>query len=115
MEVLLSSLILAIGTVVICGLCHRCVINNARGWEYEQAYRLLDETLDMATAQSISELARQKQINGDFGDRYPQYRYKLEVTFTQDSNNLYRVTATVLWNVMNREYQVQTTTLLFDG
>ena len=111
-EALVGSLILAIGAVVICGLSYRCMINNKRGVEYEQACRLLDECLDTAAAGSLEELIRTKRIEGDFGERHPNFKYILEAVEVEN-RQLHRVTATVKWTVGREEYQVQTTTLLY--
>ncbi len=111
-EALVGSLILAIGAVVICGLSYRCMINNKRGLEYEQACRLLDECLDTVAASRFEELIRTKRIEDDFGDRHPNYSFVLESTEVENSQ-LHRVTATVTWTVGKEEYQVQTETLMY--
>lgn len=113
-EVLLGSLLLAVGAVMICGLCRRCVIDSMRGVEYEQAARLVDECLDEAAATDIlTELIVSREIEGDFGDRYPNYRYALELKAT-DQADLYEVTATVSWEVLDKQYQLEATTLIYD-
>jgi prepilin-type N-terminal cleavage/methylation domain-containing protein len=111
-EALVGSLILAIGAVVICGLSYRCMINNKRGIEYEQACRLLDECLDTVAAGRLEELIRTKRIEDDFGDRHPNYSFVLEATQVEDSQ-LQRVKATVRWMVGKEQYQVQATTLIY--
>ena len=111
-EALVGSLILAIGAVVICGLSYRCMINNKRGLEYEQACRLLDECLDTVVAGKLAELIRTQRIEADFGDRHPNYSYVLEATEVENSQ-LQRVTATVQWMVGKQPYQVQATTLIY--
>ncbi len=111
-EALVGSLILAIGAVVICGLSYRCIINNKRGLEYEQACRLLDECLDTVVAGRLEELIRTKRIEDDFGDRYPNYSYVLETKEVENSQ-LHRVTATVRWLVGEKQYQVRAATLMY--
>ena len=111
-EALVGSLILAIGAVVICGLSYRCMINNKRGLEYEQACRLLDECLDTVAASRFEELIRTKRIEDDFGDRHPNYSFVLETTEVENSQ-LHRVTATVRWLVGKQQYQVRATTLMY--
>ena len=117
-EALLSSLILAVGAVVICGLSQRCTVNNVRGWEYEQAYRLLDECLDTVADGQDQPVSAMNSIEGNFGDRYPNFRYKVNVKPTTRGNltavDLYEVTGIVHWNVGTQEYQVQATTLIYD-
>ena len=108
----MGSPILAIGAVVICGLSYRCMINNKRGLEYEQACRLLDECLDTVVAGRLEELIRTKRIEDDFGDRHPNYSFVLEATEVEYSQ-LHRVTATVYWEVGKQEYQVRATTLMY--
>jgi len=111
-EALAASLILAIGAVVICGLSYRCMINNKRGLEYEQACRLLDETLDTVLAGKLEELVRAKQLEGDFGERHPNFSFLLEATKVENSR-LQQVTATVRWKVGQKQFQVQATTLIY--
>lgn len=111
-EALVGSLILAIGAVVICGLSYRCMINNKRGMEYEQACRLVDECLDTVVAGKLDDLIRAKQMEGDFGDRHPNFSFILEATKVENSQ-LHQVTATVRWKVAKEQYQVQTTTLIY--
>lgn len=111
-EALVGSLILAIGAVVICGLSYRCMINNKRGLEYEQACRLVDECLDTVVAGKLDELIRTKKIEGDFGERHPNFRFILEAAKIENSQ-LHQVTATVRWKVAKQQYQVQTTTLIY--
>jgi len=117
-EALLSSLILAVGAVVICGLSQRCTVNNVRGWEYEQAYRLLDECLDTVAGGQDQPVLSANSIEGNFGDRYPNFRYQVNVKPTTRPNlaavDLYEVTGIVHWNVGTQEYQVQATTLIYD-
>ena len=112
-EALAASLILAVGAVIICGLCHRCMVNNKRGMEYEQAYRLIDECLDRVSAVGLEELIRKGSLSGDFGGRYPSYRYQLEIA-PAGSMALWQVTAAVSWDVSGDEYEVKATTLLYD-
>lgn len=117
-EALLSSLILAVGAVVICGLSRRCTVNNVRGWEYEQAYRLLDECLDTVASGQDQPVSAANSIEGNFGDRYPNFRYQINVKPTTRGNlaavDLYEVTGIVDWDVGTQEYQVQATTLIYD-
>ena len=117
-EALLSSLILAVGAVVICGLSRRCTVNNVRGWEYEQAYRLLDECLDTVASGQDQPVSAANSIEGNFGDRYPNFRYQINVKPTTKGNlaavDLYEVTGIVNWDVGTQEYQVQATTLIYD-
>ncbi|MCP4709338.1 MAG: hypothetical protein GY869_11985 [Planctomycetes bacterium] len=113
-EVLLGSVILAIGAAVICGLCRKCVINNVRGIEYEQAVRLLDECLDQAaTDEMLDELIMVRTVESNFGQRYPDYSYTLDLEMT-DQADLYEVTAVVVWEVLGKYYQLQATTLIFN-
>ena len=112
-EALFSSLILAVGAVVVCGLSRQCVQNTVRGLEYEQGYRLLDECLDKVLAAEVGKLAQQETIHGDFGSRYERYKYELNIVPTDDVG-LYRVTATVGWDVQGQQYQVQAMTLMYD-
>ncbi|MCK4628457.1 MAG: type II secretion system protein [Sedimentisphaerales bacterium] len=117
-EALLSSLILAVGAVVICGLSQRCTVNNVRGWEYEQAYRLLDECLDTVASGQDQPVSAANSIEGNFGDRYPNFRYQIDVKPTTRANlaavGLYEVTGIVDWDVGGQKYQVQATTLIYD-
>ena len=117
-EALLSSLILAVGAVVICGLSRRCTVNNVRGWEYEQAYRLLDECLDTVASGQDQPVSAANSIEGNFGDRYPNFRYQINVKPTTKGNlaavDLYEVTGIVNWDVGTQEYQVQATTLIYE-
>ena len=112
-EALAGSLILAVAAVVVCGLSHRCMVNNKRGMEYEQAYRLVDECLDRVTATGLEELIQKRSMSGDFGKRYPNYRYLLEIEPTE-AMDLWQVTAKVSWEVSDDEYKVEATTLLYD-
>jgi prepilin-type N-terminal cleavage/methylation domain-containing protein len=112
-EALVGSLILAVAAVVVCGLSHRCMVNNKRGMEYEQAYRLVDECLDRVTATGLEELIQKRNMSGNFGERYPNYRYLLEIEQTE-ARDLWQVTATVIWKVSDDEYKVEATTLLYD-
>ncbi|MCP4710241.1 MAG: hypothetical protein GY869_16580, partial [Planctomycetes bacterium] len=113
-EVLLGSVILAVGAAVICGLCRKCLVNNLRGIEYEQAVRLVDECLDLAASDDmLQELIVTRTVEGDFGQRYPDYSYTLELVVT-DQADLYEITAQVAWEVLGKNYQMQVTTLIFD-
>ena len=104
-EVLLGSVILAIGAAVICGLCRKCVVNNLRG---------IDECLDRAaTDEMLDELMVARTVEGDFGRRYPDYSYTLDLE-TTDQADLYEVTALVAWEVLGKNYQMQATTLIYD-
>ena len=117
-EALLSSLILAVGAVVICGLSRRCTVNSIRGWEYEQAYRLLDECLDAVASEQDQPVSAMNNIEGNFGDRYPDFRYQVNVKPATKGKlaaaDLYEVTGIVSWDVSGQEYQVQATTLIYD-
>jgi len=112
-EAVIGSLILAIGVMVICGLARRCLDDNAQGAQYEQAWRLLDETLDKVTALGVGKEAAKGTTEGDFADRFAGYRYKLQIKPTA-SKGLYQVNARILWKVAAREYNVQTTALIYD-
>jgi len=113
-EVLLGSVILALGAAVIGGLCRKCVINNLRGIEYEQAARLLDECLDRAaTDEMLRELIRLRTIEGDFAPRYPDYHFTLVLEMT-DQADLYEVSARIEWEIMGKRYQLPATTLIYD-
>ena len=112
-EAVVGSLILAVGAVVICGLARRCMDDNARGAQYEQAWRLLDETLDKVVALGVGKQANQAVTEGDFAERFPGYKYKLQIKPTS-SSNLYQVDAQVLWVNAAQEYIVQTTALIYD-
>jgi len=111
-EALAGSLIFAIGAVVICGLSHRCVVNNVRGQEYEQAWRLLDECLDRASSQRRTLMEKEK-TEGDFPGTQPPYHYTLAVE-PADIAQVYRVTAEVHWLVAGQRYSVKAQTLLSD-
>ncbi|MFC1782453.1 hypothetical protein ACFL02_02580 [Planctomycetota bacterium] len=110
----MGSLILALGVLLINGLSSRCMVDNSRGLEYEQAARLLDECLEeAATTKTLEELINSEKIEGDFQDRYPNYRYLLELEPTEHVD-LYQITATVVWTAANNQYQLEAATLLFD-
>lgn len=111
-EALLSSLILAVGAVIIGGLMQRTLQNNLRGWEYEQGYRLVDECLDNVVGQGLARIGY-GSTEGDFGDRYPNYRYEINIE-PAEQTDLYRVTATVLWEIGAQNYEVSASTLLYD-
>jgi hypothetical protein len=111
-EALAGSLIFAIGAVVICGLSHRCVVNNVRGQEYEQAYRLLDECLDQASC-DLHTLIEKEKKEGDFPLLQPPYQYSL-VAEPADIAKVYWVTAEVFWFVADQKYSVKADTLLYD-
>ena len=113
-EVLLGALILAVGAAVVSQLCRRCLVDNLRGIEYEQAARLLDECLDQVSgADLLPALIINKIIVGDFEGRCPNYRYVLELTPAEQAD-LYRIDATVFWEVSGKEYQLQASTLIYD-
>ncbi len=111
-EVLISSVILAGGAIVIFSLSQRCLRNTIRGIEYEQAYRLLDETLDTIPAGDLIKMAQKGTAPGDFGSRYPAYKYELTFKPTK-TNNLFHVTATITWHLARQQYQLQADTLLY--
>ena len=113
-EALVASLILAIAAVVVCGLCSRCMVNNKRGLEYEQACRLLDEVLDKSATIWLDKLITSENFSGDFSERYPDYQYQIESELTDDPH-LHLVTATVSWQVLDNRYQVSTSTLIYTG
>ena len=113
-EALVASLILAIAAVVVCGLCSRCMVNNKRGLEYEQACRLLDEVLDKSATIWLDKLVTSEKFSGDFSERYPGYQYQIESELTDDPQ-LHLVTATVSWQVLDNHYQVSTSTLIYTG
>ncbi|MBN2375426.1 MAG: prepilin-type N-terminal cleavage/methylation domain-containing protein [Sedimentisphaerales bacterium] len=113
-EALVASLILAIAAVVVCGLCNRCMVNNKRGLEYEQACRLLDEVLDKSATIWRDKLITSEKFSGDFSERYPDYQYQIESELTDDPQ-LRLVTATVSWQVLDNRYQVSTSTLIYTG
>lgn len=103
-----------IGVLLINGLSSRCMVDNLRGLEYEQAARLLDECLEEAAAtKMLQELINSEKIEGDFQDRYPNYRYLLELEPTEHVD-LYQITATVIWTAASNQYQLEAATLLFD-
>jgi prepilin-type N-terminal cleavage/methylation domain-containing protein len=110
-EALVGSLIFAVGAVVICGLSHRCVVNNVRGQEYEQAYRLLDECLEKASTE-LDDLIRKEKVESDFQGRYPEYKYSLVIE-PSDTANVYSVTAEVFWYVADEKYSIKAQTLLY--
>jgi len=117
-EALLSTMILAVGAMVVCGLSKRCVVNNVRGWEYEQAYRLADECLDRLATDEDRKWTKEERIEGDFGQRFENYKYQITIEpsggkeFSAD--DLYKVTAFVYWEVAGQKYQVQASTLIYD-
>ena len=112
-EALVSSLILAAGVVVIGGLTQRCAHTAVRGLEYEQAYRLLDETLDRVTALGLP-ASDEPIVRGDFGPRHPAYHYQLHITPAQIPD-LYDVTAHVQWHAGQHQYQVTAATQIYHG
>ena len=111
-EALVSSVILAVGAVVVCGLAQRCAFNTARGVEYEQGYRLIDECLETVVASGVGQLSRQEKVTGDFGGRYPGYAYQVEIS-ESDRAGLYEVLAEVSWRAAGQEYKVKGATLVF--
>jgi hypothetical protein len=112
-EAVIGSLILAVGAVVICGLARRCLDDNAHGAQYEQAWRLLDETLDKVAALGVGKEAAKGTTEGDFADRFGGYKYKLQIKPTA-SSGLYQVNAQISWRSATQEYIVQTTALIYD-
>ncbi len=112
-EILVSSLILAVGAVIVCHLANQCLINTTEGIRYAHGYRLLDEALNKVASGKIRELADLKTIEGDFEPRYPNYRYRIEIV-RADQIDLYRVRASVLWKEGSNEYNVQAETLFYD-
>ena len=110
-EALVGSLIFAVGAVVICGLSHRCIVNNVRGREYEQAYRLLDECLEKASTE-LDDLVQKEKVESDFQGRYPEYKYSLAIERT-DTANVYSITAEVFWYVIDEKYSVKTQTFMY--
>ena len=114
-EVLVASVILGAGAAVIWGLTRHCAESNERGAEYEQAYRLLDEVLDRLTVEGVAPNAGAGTIAGGFGRRYPGYQWAAEVEAAERMAGLYKVTATVSWEVLGQRYGEQVTTLVYDG
>lgn len=110
-EAIVSCMILAIGAVVICGLARRSVESNQRGIWYEQGYRLLDECLDRAVAQKEA-ILKEREVQGNFDGRYPGYRYVLEIK-QGETAGLYRVRATVTWEILGQEHSARGETLIY--
>ncbi len=113
-EALISSLMLAAGAAVVCSLALRCLTNDGYGMYYEQGYRLLDECLDKVIAGGVRESARQEMTVGDFGRRYPQYKYTIEFRKVEQAG-LYEVTAEVAWEIEGYRNSVKTATLMYGG
>ena len=114
-EVLVASAILGAGAAIIWGLTRHCAESNQRGAEYEQAYRLLDEVLDRLTVEGVAGDAGAGTLKGGFGRRYPDYQWVAEIEAADEMAGLYKVTATVSWEVLGESYRQQVTTLIYDG
>jgi len=112
-EAVLSSLILAVGAVVVCGLAQRYMFSYQHGAEYEIACRLLDECLEKITVPDNNVLAEHKTISGDFGQQYPRYDYLITIE-PAETHGLYQVTAQVNWKHAGLMYKVTTSTRIFD-
>ena len=105
-EALTASLILGIGVVALAGICQRCTHNYIRGLQYETAYRLLDECLDLSVSVDLEKLITEKTIQGSFAPRYPQYRFAVNLEPAPGAH-LYLVKATVSWDVDQYPYKVE--------
>ena len=111
-EALAASVILGIGVVAIAGICQRCTHNYIRGLQYETAYRLLDECLDLSVSVNLEKLITEKTIQGSFAPRYPQYRFAVNLEPASGAH-LYLIKATVSWDVGLRPYEVECWTELY--
>ncbi len=108
---IVSTLILATGVIIVCSIVLRCCQDNSRGAEYEVAYRLVDEVLSKIAPDKVAELYGESPIKGDFANRYPGYSYELEITLDAKLG-LYKMKATVSWQVDKRQYQVYAETVI---
>ena len=116
-EAVVSSLILAAGAMIVCTLAGNCLVNNAEGAQYEQAWRLVDECLDRAAAKAMETpreiLQNHKIIKGNFAPRFPQYNYTVKIEQT-NNEKLYQVSATVTWTIAQQTRQVSAVTVMSD-
>ncbi len=111
-ETLLGVVILALGAAVVVGVSQRCLRHTVRGMEYEQGWYLLDEVMDKSAFSSPAQAVGKVQV-GDFGSRYPDYRYEIKVA-SAGQERLYKVTGVVKWDVQSQLYEVQAETLVYD-
>ncbi len=111
-EVLFGVLVLSLGAIALCAISSHSMQRQREGMAYEQAWRLMDATLDRISSEGPPPLSGQTSMTGEFAAPYTAYRY--EVTFQpQGNSDLARVTARVYWSLQEKERMIEAETVLY--
>jgi len=112
-ELVIAFVLLAIGIVAILGLVGQSALNARLARNRTQAALLAQQRME----ELLSQPDLQPGISeGDFGDRFPQFRWRAQVEQVSESTDpsqtpLYRLTVIVEWQEGARPQSVQLDTL----
>lgn len=117
-ELVVAFLILTIGIVAILELVGQSALNARYAQDKTTATMLAQQKLEELLAQQNLEVG---EMEGDFGDRYPQFRWRAQVsevitntsslTFNPSSPPLLRLTVIVEWRDRRQVQSAQLDTL----
>lgn len=112
-ETLAAALILSIAAVTIGAITTRSLQSTAANGQYETAWQLLDRQLTVIDYIGIDEFIAHGQMDGEFQDVEPAYKWEVE-TAGGDYDNLEVVQITVSWHSEGRRHLISAETM-FNG
>jgi len=109
-EIMIALSVLSIALVVLLGLRNQGITLAARSRHMIEATLLARQKVTEISAAGFAELGEKE---GDFGDEFPQYKWRQNVVQTP-FNVVRELLLQVVWKEENREISLDVTTYLFD-
>ena len=110
-ETITASVILCGSVLAVGAISTRSLGETRLNRQYEVAAALADKQLAMIDYVGVEEFIELGQMEGDFEESEPGYRWEV-VTESQDVDNLYLVNITVSWVERKRPYTISVDTML---
>ncbi len=110
-ETITASVILCGSVLAVGAISTRSLGETRLNRQYEVAAALADKQLAMIDYVGVEEFIELGQMEGDFEEPEPGYRWEV-VTESQDVDNLYLVNITVSWVERKRPYTISVDTML---
>jgi len=110
-ETITASVILCGSVLAVGAISTRSLGETRLNRQYEVAAALADKQLTMIDYVGVEEFIELGQMEGDFEEPEPGYRWEV-VTESQDVDNLYLVNITVSWVERKRPYTISVDTML---
>jgi len=104
-EVLAACVILAGGLTALFAVSTRCMERVGLNEKYGYAWQLLDRQLSLIEYMGIGRFIEQGINDGQNEVAGTQYQWQIS-TFSEDIDNLYRVTVTITWMYRGRSYSI---------